>query len=190
MVTTMKNLNMMPLDTTDHLVHPEEFDEVTLYSSALTIFTDFKEHQPVVIEGDTAAIQAEFLMRKAHVRLKLVVDRGDELIGTISLNELDEQNFIQHLRKGVCRQDILVRDLMLPRARIKAISYRELKTASVDDVIHTLQQNHQQHCLVLDPDQHHIRGIISASDITRRLHMPLVIEKPPTFIDIFQAVKP
>lgn len=46
----MKNLNMMPLDTVDHLVHPEEFGEITLASSALKIFTDFKQHQPLVIE--------------------------------------------------------------------------------------------------------------------------------------------
>ena len=186
----MKTLTMMTLDTTDHLVHPEEFNEVTLNSPALTIFTDFKKHQPIVIEGDTPAIQAEFLMRKAHVRLKLVVDKNDEMIGTISLNELDEQNFIQHLGKGICREDILVKDLMLPRAQIKALSYRELKNSSVDDVVQALKQNHQQHCLVIDPSQHHIRGIVSASDITRRLHMSLVIEKAPTFVDIFQAVKP
>lgn len=186
----MKNLNLMALDTVDHLVHPEEFDEVTLNSSALSIFTDFKKHQPVVIESDTPAIQAEFLMRKAHVRLKLVIDKNNELVGTISLNELDEQNFIRHQRKEVGRGDILVSDLMLPRAAIKALNYRELETSTIKDVIQTLQQNHQQHCLVLDPDHHHIRGIISASDIARRLHMPLVIEHTPTFVDIFKAVKP
>ena len=186
----MKNLTMIALDDTDHLVHPEEFSEVTLWSSALSIFTDFKNHQPSVIEGDTPAIQAEFLMRKAHVRLKLVVDKSDALVGTISFNELDEQNFIKHLAKGVGREEILVTDLMIPRAHIKAISYPELKTVSISDVIHHLKQNHQQHCLVIDPDVHHIRGIISASDIARRLHMPLVIESRPTFVDIFQAVKP
>lgn len=186
----MKKLTLIALDDTDHLVHPEEFNEVTLESPALSIFTDFKQHQPSVIEGDTPAIQAEFLMRKAHVRLKLVVDKSDALIGTISFNELDEQNFIAHLAKGVGREDIPVRDLMLPRAQVKALSYPELKKASVNDVIEMLKQNHQQHCLVIDPDQHHIRGIISASDIARRLHMPLVIEATPTFVDIFQAVKP
>ena len=186
----MKNMTMMSLDTTDHLVHPEEFNEITQNQSALSIFTDFKKHQPIVIEGDTPAIQAEFLMRKAHVRLKLVVDKQDELIGTISLSELDEQHFIQHLSKGIAREDIRVKDLMVPRTQIKALTYSELQNSSIADVVQTLQQNHQQHCLVLDPDQHHIRGIISATDIARRLHMSLAIEKTPTFIDIFQAVKP
>lgn len=186
----MKNLTMLKLDSRDHLVHPEEFDEITLNSPAISIFTDFKEHQPIIIEGDTPAVQTEFLMRKEHVRLKLVVDREGEMIGTISLNELDEQHFIQHLRKGMQREDILVRDLMLPRANIKALGYGELLNSTIEDVIHTLKQNHQRHCLVLDSDHHHIRGIISASDIARRLHMPLVIEKRPTFVEIFEAVKP
>jgi CBS domain-containing protein len=143
-----------------------------------------------VIEADTPAIQAEFLMRKAHVRLKLVVDKEDELVGTISLNELDEQHFIQQSSNGINRADIQVKDLMLRRADIKALSYQELQSSSIEDVVQTLQKHHQQHCLVLDPDQHHIRGIISASDIARRLHMSLAIDKAPTFMDIFQAMKP
>ena len=186
----MKNLNMMALDNIDHLVHPEEFNEIGLKSPALTIFTDFKENQPLVIEGDTPAIQAEFLMRKAHVQLKLVVDKTEELIGMISLSDLDEQHFLRHLDKGVHREDILVKQLMLPRASIKALNYREIESASIDDVLHVLKLNHQQHCLVLDPERHHIRGIISASDIARRLHIPLVIEKPATFVDLFKVMKP
>jgi CBS domain containing-hemolysin-like protein len=186
----MKNLNMMPLDTVDHLVHPEEFSEITLASSALKIFTDFKQHQPLVIEGDTPAIQAEFLMRKSHVRLKLVVDKNDELIGTISLQELTEQNFIKHLEKGKSREDILVSEMMRPRSDIMALDYGQLLNSTIEDVVHTLQRNHQQHCLVLEPGAHFIRGIVSASDIARRLHMPLVIERAPTFVDIFEAVKP
>jgi CBS domain containing-hemolysin-like protein len=181
---------MLTLDSKDHLVHPEEFDDITLNSSALSIFTDFKEHQPIVIDGDTPAVQTEFLMRKAHVRLKLVVDKEGEMIGTISLNDLDEQHFIQHLGKGMLREDIQVKDLMIPRTHIKALDYRDLLRSTIDDVIHSLQQNHQRHCLVLDSEHHHIRGIISASDIARRLHMPLVIEKRPTFVDIFEAAKP
>jgi CBS domain containing-hemolysin-like protein len=186
----MKQLNMLSLSPTEHLVHPEEFHELQLDSPALSIFTDFKKHQPMEIDADTPATQAEYLMRKAHVRLKLVVDRKEELIGMISLRDLDEQNFMLQQRKGFARESIQVRHLMLPRERIKALAYRDLLSATVGDVVGVLKQNGQQHCLVIDPQLHQIRGLISASDIARRLHIALEVEQAPTFIDIFEACRP
>jgi len=186
----MKNLTMMAMDNTYHLVHPEEFDEIGLSSPALALLTDFRQHHAVEIEGDTPATQAEFLMRKAHVRLQLVVDQEEELIGIISYGDLDDQNFILQQEKGFEREDILVKHLMLPKAMIKGLNYRELQSASIDDVVHALKQNHQQYCLVLDPDEQHICGLISSRDIANRLHIPLTIEGAPTFGDIFEAVKP
>jgi len=170
-------------------VHPEYFNEITLKTSALTIFTDFKQHQPQVIEGDTPAFRTRYLMRKSHSELKLVVDRSDDLIGIISFKELNEQNFMLQQAKGISRDDIQVRDLMVPRSAIKAITYQDLKEASVGDVIETLKQNRQQYCLVLDMDQHQIRGIISAAEVALRLHMPLEIQQPDTFLDIFRAMR-
>lgn len=45
-----------------------------------------------------------------------------------------------------------------------------------------------QHCLVTDPENKQIRGVISARDISRRLHIPVDIESPQTFVNIFEAV--
>lgn len=185
-----KNLEVLPLAPHDHLVHPEEFNEVKLGSPALSIFTDFKTHQPVEIEGDTPAVQAEFLMRKAHVHLQLVVDKNDELIGMVSHNDLSDTNLMLQQAKGHNREDIMVKNLMTPRDQIKALNYGQLENCSIGDVVHTLQQQHQQHCLVVDPENHHIRGIVSAADIARRLHMKLEIDNVPTFVDIFHAAKP
>jgi CBS-domain-containing membrane protein len=186
----MKTLALHALSPAEHLVHPEEFHELKLDSPALSIFTDFKKHRPMEIDADTPAVQAEYLMRKAHVRLKLVVDRKEELVGTISLKDLDEQNFILRQRNGFAREAIQVRHLMLPRERIKALAYRDLMSATVGDVVHVLKQNGQQHCLVIDPQEHQIRGLISASDIARRLHIALEVEQAPTFVDIFEACRP
>ncbi len=186
----MKNLDVLSLHPEDHLVHPEEFDEAKLESPALSIFTDFKVHQPVEIEGDTPAVQAEFLMRKAHVHLQLVVDKSDELIGLVSHDDLSDGNLISQHAKGHSREDLLVKHLMTPREHIKALSYRQLQNCTIGDVVHTLQKQRQQHCLVLDQELHHIRGIVSAGDIARRLHIALHIENVPTFVDIFHAAKP
>lgn len=184
----MKKVTLLPLDDIEHLVQPEDFDEITIDSPALRILTDFKQHLPQIIDADTPAVQASYLMRKAHVRLQLVVDRGNELIGTISLKELDGQHLQIMQSQGFNRQSIIVRDLMIPRKNLKAVDYQQLLSASIGDVLDALQLNGTLHCLVVDRDQHHIRGIISASDIARRLHVPVEIAKPATFVDIFRAV--
>ncbi len=184
----MKKINLMSLDNIEHLVQPEDFNEITSNSPAVTIFTDFKQHLPLVIDADTPAMQADYMMKKAHVRLKLVVDDKNEMIGTISLQELNEQHIQILQNQGIDRQAITVRDLMIPRSQQKVVSYQQLADASIGDVLDALQTNGSLHCLVVDTDQHQIRGIISASDIARRLHIPVEIAAPTTFVDIFKAV--
>lgn len=184
----MKKVTLLPLDSVEHLVQPEDFHEITVDSPALMVFTDFKRHKPRVIDADTPATQASYMMKKAHVRLQLVVDKHDELIGTISLTELDGQHLQVLQNQGLSRDSISVRDLMIPRSQQKVVDYQHLKAASIADVLDALQLNGTLHCLVVDFEQHHIRGIIAASDIARRLHVPVEIAKPATFVDIFKAV--
>lgn len=184
----MKKINLMTLDNVEHLIQPEEFHEIDTDSSAMTIFTDFKQHTPLLIDADTPAMQAEYLMRKSHVRLLLVVDVQNELIGTISLQELDGQHMQILQSQGIDRLEMTVRDLMVPRTQQRVVKYRDLLTASIGDVLDALQKNGKMHCLVVDKQAHHIRGIISASDIARRLHIPIEIEQQTTFVDIFRAV--
>jgi CBS domain containing-hemolysin-like protein len=185
----MKNMTLVNLNDVDHLVYPEQFDEITLDSQAVSVFTDFKEHRPLVIESDISAVQAEYMMRKSHVRLKLVVDDNANLLGTISLDQLSSQNILIHQQKGFDREDILVKHLMMPRVEIKALDFKEMMTSTIADVIETLKKNGAQHCLVVESLEHEIRGIISTSDIARRLHMPLNIETNTTsFIDVFKVI--
>ena len=185
----MKTLTTFKLDSIDHLVQPEEFVETTVHSPARQIFTDFKITQPFVIEAETKATDAELEMRRAHVKLKLVVDRSMELVGVASFQDVAEQEIIKKVGEGFTRDDIRVAELMRPRAGLQALDIAEVDKATVGDVLHTLQTNGEQHCLVIDRERHHIRGLISASDIARRLHIPVVIEKAPSFADVFRVLK-
>lgn len=184
----MKNIHLVSLESNAHLVQPDEFNEITLDSSVRHIFTDFKKHQPLVIEADTLACDALFLMQKSHVHLQLVVDNNNELIGTISQNELNEQQFLIEQKKGFDRYQLTVGDLMLERENIKGLHYRLLDLISIADLIESLKKEGMQHCLVTDPENKQIRGVISARDISRRLHIPVDIESPQTFVNIFEAV--
>ncbi len=184
----MKKITLQTLNNSEHLVQPEEFHEIDMNSPALTIFTDFKQHQPQMIDADTTVIQAAYLMKKAHVRLLLVVDKDEELVGTISLQELEPQHLQVLQEHHSSRLDMTVADVMIPRSRLDAIQYQELLSANIEDIVNTLQTNGKLHCLVVDQQTHQIRGIVAASDIARRLHVPVKIEKPTTFIDLFKVM--
>lgn len=182
----MKKLQMFSLDSIDHLVQPDEVERVTIESPALRIFTDFNKSQPLMIDSQAKATEAESEMRKAHVKLKFVVDKSLEMIGVVSFHDLSSETVIKIVASGTSRNELLVTDLMRRRSTLRSIDISDLERATVGDVIHTLQENGEQHCLVIDRKRHHIRGLISASDIARRLHLPVIIEQTPTFASIFE----
>lgn len=183
----MKNLQLFNLDVTDNVVSPDEFETTNLNSPATTIFTDFKKHEALVVDSDTSAEAALQLMLKTHVRMKLVVSQGDDFLGIISSNELTEQKIQAKVSKSNSRKDVLVKDLMIPKYRLHAFDFDELQNATVNDVLKALDNYKLRHCLVLDRNSHHIRGVISSSDIVRKLKLNMNLGLENTFNSIYQA---
>ncbi len=184
----MKNLKLVTLENIDHIVTPDDFKKITLNSPATMIFTDFKEFNPLIIEAHTKAVDAMHLMRKAHVHLKIVMSDNDDFVGVISSFDISEQRIMHKVATGHAKDDILVSDLMLPRSHLMAFNIDELEHSTVNDVIEALKLNGLRHCLVIDSKNHHIRGIISSSDIARKLHIPIEITSAVTFAKIFSAI--
>ncbi|GLX77297.1 hypothetical protein tinsulaeT_06370 [Thalassotalea insulae] len=184
----MKNLHLFNLEQIDQVVSPEYFEQTTLASPADKIFTDFKAHQPLVIDGDTLAQDALTMMRKSHVQMKIVVSHDNDFLGIISTNELSEQSLLAEMSKGVNREDILVTDMMLAKQALHAFDYSELQRSSVNDVVTTLKSYGLRHCLVVDRQHHHIRGVISTSDIARKLHLPIDINIKTSFSELFEVI--
>jgi CBS domain containing-hemolysin-like protein len=185
----MRTLNLNPIHRADRLVHPEEFADIDWRSPALEVFTDFRYHPPQVVDQYLGALEADALMRRAHVKLMLVVDRNDDFVGTISAADLGEQRIILHTARGVSREELRVADLMQERRKTLALEYDHLCEASIREVIESLRAHGQHHCLVVDSDHHHIRGLISSSDIARRLHIPIEISRLNSFVELFQAMR-
>ena len=127
-------------------------------------------------------------MLKTHVRMNIVVAEHDSFIGIISTNELSEQNIVAKLSKGITREDVLVKDLMIPKSDFHAFDYNELLRASVGDVVSTLEDYQLRHCLVLDRESHHIRGVISSSDIARKLHINMDLNVKQSFGSVYDVV--
>lgn len=184
----MKTLALYSVEAIDHLVQPTAFDGTSLNSPAMTLVTDFKHSQPNIVSASTKARDAREMMQNEHSKLKLVVDNNGELVGLLHLDQLSEQSIMRRVAFGDSREDITVADLMRPRERIKALAYQQLQHCSIGDVVNTLQSSGEQHCVIIDREIHQIRGVISAQDIARRLHVQLHIQQAPTFLHIFDSL--
>ncbi|MBB1440557.1 CBS domain-containing protein [Shewanella sp. SG41-4] len=184
----VKKLALYPVEKIDELTSPEAHEDISVLSSALNVFTDFKKVTPLVIESSTSAVKVEHLMQKSHVRLKLVIDDKDQFIGLISFESLHNQEILKRVAAGHQREQLSVADFMIPKENLKAIDFEDLSYARIGDVIETLQSAGQQHCLVVDRSNHAIRGVLSANDIARRLKLAVDVSTPNSFASIFEVI--
>jgi CBS domain containing-hemolysin-like protein len=184
----MKKLDFYSVDNVEALAWPTKPELISVDSSAIEVFTDFQANQPLVIDADTRALDAQKFMLQAHVRLKIVVDENNHFLGLISLDDLNSQEIIKHVSKGDNRDELIVTDFMRPKSELQAFNYAAIQKASIMDVIQALKETGQQHCLVVDFKENKIRGIISASDISRKLKLPLDIRNNSSFLSIFNVL--
>lgn len=184
----MKQLKISRLERQDHLVNPYEFSDWTEQSLILELMKDFRVHQPHTVYSDIGATEVARQMAMEGVTEKLVSDRHGDLVGLLTDDRLSEQYLLiaQTVLK-VRRHELTVSDMMRPRSEIPVVDYEALQGARVCDLLNTLSEAGEAHCLVLDRGQHQIRGLISTADLAGRLHKTLFI-KPK--VSIAQAVMP
>jgi CBS domain containing-hemolysin-like protein len=175
-------------ESIDTLVWPEEQNSVPANTPALNILTDFRQHRPRVIDSNVKALELENLMKSSHVKMKLVLDSHEKFIGIVSLYDLSEENILKKVNKSTPRNELVVSDFMHSRGTLKSFDYADLAKATVEDVLETQKHNHQQHCLVIDREQHEIRGLISARDVARLINRSVDIESHISFEALFNEL--
>ncbi|MCR8923461.1 CBS domain-containing protein [Dasania sp. GY-MA-18] len=180
----MKKLNFFASNTINELARPMMASELTEYSPALTIFNDFAEHEPLLIAATATALEAEKLMHSSHVNVMFVVDQADHFSGIVNKEDLSEQEIVKKLSQGFKRNELLVSDFMRSKSELKAFDYAELSLASIEDVIQAFKNSGQQQGLVIDREQQRIRGVLSTSDIAKKLHLPTDIEVRSSFTHV------
>ncbi len=184
----MRSLTLYNVEQVDKLAWPENYQEINLDSPALLALTDFKKNKPLVIEETVSAHEAEQLMLRAHVHLKLIVDKNKKFVGVVSLNDIAQQEILKKIASGYSQNELLVADFMQSKISLKAIDYADLQFATVGDILETLKTNGERHCLVVNREKHNIRGVVSASDLVRMLKLNIDLSLPPSFVEIFNVV--
>ncbi|WP_298775333.1 CBS domain-containing protein [uncultured Shewanella sp.] len=184
----MRNLDLFSTASIDHLLWSSEEDITELNSPAVSIFTDFDHSLPLVVDARTTAVETVEIMEKTHAYMRLVVDKNNTFLGIVTKDELLERKILKQAQAvGESRNELSIRDMMIHRESLLALDYHQIKSAKVSDVIRALQTNGLHHILVIDQKRHHIRGLISANDISRKLNIPVDIAPPPSFQQIFNV---
>lgn len=153
---------------------PSTFTLVRADSPALCVMTDLKQVTAATIGPDVSLAQATQTMISRGVRLLLVVNRDDEVLGVITARDTQGERPVQMIQKqGGKFGDLLVKDLMCPREDIDLINIDDVLRAKVSDIVTTLVALKRQHAMVGDSDpvagKMRIRGIFSATQIGRQL---------------------
>ena len=151
-------------------------DHATAESPATDAMTDLSRTAAATIEPDASLQRAEELMKHAKVRLLFVLDADHRLLGLITLNDIKGERPVRYQNDiGVGYGEIRVSDIMTPADRLETLSLHDVQDARIGDIIQTLKRTGRQHALVLERTGKGavIRGIFSATRISRQLGMPV-----------------
>jgi len=169
---------------------------ITINSPAVEVMTDLRQVFAVTVPAGESIVRATQIMIARRVRLLLVADSDGLIEGLISARDTMGEKPVRLLqeRRGARYEDLIVGDLMVPRAAIDVLDIASVLKADVGSVIATLKMNGRQHALVLevDPvrDVEVVRGIFSATQIARQLGVALpIFEVAQTFAEITSALE-
>ncbi len=161
---------------------------------AIEVMTDLRTVAVATIRADRTLAQATQQMITRGVRLLIVTGFGGVVEGLITASDTASEramHLVQH--HGRRPGELTVADLMIPRSAIDVLEIATVLRADVGDIVATLKESGRQHALVVDHDrltgEEFVRGIFSATEIGRRLGVPVVIfETAQTFAQIESAL--
>ncbi|MBL8259415.1 MAG: CBS domain-containing protein [Candidatus Competibacteraceae bacterium] len=152
---------------------------------ALSVMTDLCQITAVTTDLSTPLSKAVDLMIKRRVRILLVCDADDNILGVVTSRDIDGERASRIIAKSGCaREDLLVSDVMTLRPKLEVLMMEDVLGSQVGDIIATLRQVNRQHALVLDIDPETdipaIRGIFSLAEIGLRMGLSINPARQPT----------
>jgi CBS domain-containing protein len=179
--------------------------KVSIESPALEVMTDLARVTPATIRPQAPLAGANQFMITRGVRLLLVVDDHENVLGVITASDiLGERPMLVATERGMRRDELTVADIMIPAAQVEVIALSDLAGVRVGHVVETLRRAGRQHALVIDFDEipsgrpllppgrrAMVRGIFSLSQIARQLGVSVSTggEVARTFSEIGAAIK-
>ncbi len=180
-----------PLKTGTTFLRPMQVlpERVTLDDPAVSVMTDLKSVSVVNVRAMTSMDKANAKMIRYGVRLLLVLDDADKVVGLLTATDIlgaKPMCFLQNV--GGTHADITVRDIMTPQHELEVLKLRDVLAAKVGHVVATLKQAGRQHALAVEENadgSQAVRGLFSATQIARQLGVQIqTMEVARTFAEI------
>jgi DeoR family transcriptional regulator, catabolite repression regulator len=194
MFQEFRHLRVQDTSDVDHLLSPAQVrPQPTLRSPALDVMTDFVETAPVTVSGQLGVEDALEWMKSQHVRMLFVVNEKDQFVGVITARDIAGTRVMAYAQQnGIARSEVLVRHIMHDKAHIRGLTFEQVSGATIGDLMLTMQGSGDQHVVVIDEGYvgvKRVRGVISASDISRLLKVSFeVMYEAKTFAEIEKIV--
>jgi CBS-domain-containing membrane protein len=148
-------------------------ESVTADDPAIQVMTDFQIVTAYTIFPLETIEDARAKMIHRGVRMLLVVDDMNHILGLITATDLTGEKPMQVVQhQGIRHSDVMVKDIMTPRERLEVLCMEDVQKARVGDILATLKAHGRQHALVVDrtPDRSQmLRGMFSVSQIGKQL---------------------
>jgi CBS domain-containing protein len=173
---------------------PWQTQTVTLDSPAVSVMTDLSRVKAATVHPSTQLRQAEQAMIYLGVRMLFVVSEMPAIEGLVTTTDLhgDRQVTLVHER-GLRWDELCVADVMTALSGLDAIPFAAMRSASVGDLVATLQRFGRNHLLIVDAGdagtQPRVRGVVSRSQIERQTGLSIDITPiATTFAEIERAL--
>lgn len=168
-------LNAAPLQKGASYMTPRQnmAQRVSMDDPAAAVMTDFAIVTVYTISALENIEAARARMIHYAVRLLLVVDDMNTIIGLVTATDLTSEKPMQIIQsQGIRHNDVLVKDIMTTREKLQVLWHEDVEKAKVGDIVATLQTQGRQHALVAghrNDRSQVLRGMFSATQISRQL---------------------
>lgn len=164
--------------------------KLSLDSPAVMTMTDLRQVSALTVEPSVSIDWALARMREGGVRLLLVINHDNDVLGLITSTDIQGEKPLRLLRElNLRHSEIRVRDVMVPRDQLEFVAYQDILKASVGNVLETLRRTGRRHALVHDFDKRAgkqaVRGIFSATRLAQQLGIHFEpVEVATTFAEV------
>ncbi|MDO6564178.1 CBS domain-containing protein [Amphritea sp. 1_MG-2023] len=177
-----------------HLLTPEHKQKTfSVNNPAIEVITDFSQVMPVMVTEGVSVDHALERMKSEHVRMLFVTTPAGKFVGVISAQDIAGHKVVVYMQNhGVTRDEVLVSHIMLHKEYLRSLTFDQISHSRVGDIMLTLKNIGDQHLLVVDESElgvKRIRGIISASDVSRKLKVGFdVMAEAKSFAEIEKII--
>lgn len=140
---------------------------------ALMVMTDFHHEKPHCVSPDMPIDNALSDMKAHNLHLLLVRNDAGSILGILASEDILGEKPIQIMQeRRIPRTKVLVKMIMRPLDKIKALELKTVERAKVGNIVQSLKELQRHYFLVFEYSENKsvLRGIFSTWQIARQMH--------------------